>query len=172
MVVGTTCCAATDVIKGRFLVRSDRGKILLEQAYAQMRGLDVGNDVHIAGRAFSVLGIINPGIDHLPFELSAGQQQRVAIARALVHGPAIVFADEPTGDVDPETAKTIWNCLDRLVRENQTTMIACTHGEFSPVKADRQYLLKDGTIERVLIEPTSNPRADSFSTAPTPISPS
>jgi putative ABC transport system permease protein len=62
MVVGTTCCASTDVIKGRFLVRGDRGKILVEQAYAQMRGLDVGNDVRIAGRTFIVLGIINPGI--------------------------------------------------------------------------------------------------------------
>jgi putative ABC transport system permease protein len=62
MVVGTTCCAATDVIQGRFLVRSDRDKILLEQAYAKMRGLDVGNDVRIAGRTFNVLGIINPGI--------------------------------------------------------------------------------------------------------------
>ena len=94
-------------------------------------------------------------IDHLPSELSAGQQQRVAIARALVHGPAIVFADEPTGDVDPETAKAIWNCLDRLVRVNRTTLIVCTHGEIT-VAADQCYLLRDGRTERVSPESPSN----------------
>jgi putative ABC transport system permease protein len=62
MVVGTTCCAATDVIKGRFLVEGDKGKVVLEQAYAQLRRLDVGNPVRIADRTFTVLGIINPGI--------------------------------------------------------------------------------------------------------------
>lgn len=62
MVVGTTCCAATDVIKGRFLVPGDRGKVLLEQAYAQMRGLEVGVDLRIADRTLRVVGIINPGI--------------------------------------------------------------------------------------------------------------
>ena len=90
MVVGTTCCAATDVIKGRFLVRSDRGKILLEQAYAQMRGLDVGNDIHIADRKFTVLGIINPGIRpaksdiYLPYveaeQLVAAQLPNIALS--------------------------------------------------------------------------------------------
>ena len=62
MVVGTTCCAATDVIKGRFLAEGDKGKVLLEQAYAQLRRLDVGNPVRIASQTFTVLGIINPGI--------------------------------------------------------------------------------------------------------------
>lgn len=88
-------------------------------------------------------------IDHLPSELSIGQQQRVAIARALIHGPAIVFADEPTGDVDPETARTIWDCLVRLVRENQTAFIVCTHGGFTAATADQHYLLRDGIIERI-----------------------
>jgi putative ABC transport system permease protein len=62
MVVGTTCCAATDVLKGRFLVEGDKGKVLLEQAYAQLRRLDVGSAVRIADQTFTVLGIINPGI--------------------------------------------------------------------------------------------------------------
>lgn len=62
MVVGTTCCAATDMIKGRFLMEGDKGKILLEQAYAQLRRLDVGNAVRISNQTFTVLGIINPGI--------------------------------------------------------------------------------------------------------------
>jgi len=62
MVVGTTCCAATDVIKGRFLTEGDKGKVLLEQAYAQLRRLKVNDTVHIADQTFTVLGIINPGI--------------------------------------------------------------------------------------------------------------
>jgi len=86
-------------------------------------------------------------IDYLPSELSVGQQQRVAIARALVHGPAIVFADEPTGDVDPETAKAIQDCLVGLVRANGTTLVVCTHGEFAPETADQIYLLQDGMVQ-------------------------
>jgi putative ABC transport system permease protein len=62
MVVGTTCCAATDVIGGRFLKEGDKAKVLLEQAYAQLRGLKVGDTVRIVDRPFTVLGIINPGI--------------------------------------------------------------------------------------------------------------
>jgi ABC-type lipoprotein export system ATPase subunit len=85
-------------------------------------------------------------IDHLPSELSVGQQQRVAVARALIHGPAIVFADEPTGDVDPETARAIMDCLVGLVRGNRTTFIVCTHGEFAVEAADQNYLLQDGSI--------------------------
>lgn len=88
-------------------------------------------------------------IGHLPSELSAGQQQRVAIARALVHSPAIVFADEPTGDVDAEIAQAITDCLDRLVRENQTAFIVCTHGEFTPQTVDQHLLLREGKIEPV-----------------------
>lgn len=86
-------------------------------------------------------------IDYLPSELSVGQQQRVAIARALVHAPTIVFADEPTGEVDPETAKSIMDCLVGLVRANGTSLIVCTHGEFAPETADQLYLLQDGRIE-------------------------
>ena len=88
-------------------------------------------------------------LDHLPSELSVGQQQRVAVARALVHGPAIVFADEPTGDVDPETAAAIMDCLVRRVRERGTAFLVCTHGEFAFEAADQHYRLQDGRIEPV-----------------------
>ncbi len=84
--------------------------------------------------------------DFLPSELSMGQQQRVAIARALIHGPALVFADEPTGDVDPETAKAIMECLVGLVRRHGATLIVCTHGEFAPEAADQVCVLEDGRI--------------------------
>ncbi len=62
MVVGTTCCAATDIVEGRFLWEGDTGKVLVEQAYAKLRGLKVNQTLRIAGEAFIVQGIINPGI--------------------------------------------------------------------------------------------------------------
>jgi len=62
MVVGTTCCAATDIVEGSFLAEDDKGKVLLEQAYAQLRGLKVGDAILVTGQEFSVQGIINPGI--------------------------------------------------------------------------------------------------------------
>ncbi len=91
-------------------------------------------------------------IDHLPSELSIGQQQRVAIARALIHVPSLVFADEPTGDVDPQTAQSILTCLTTLVRRNSTTLIVCTHGEFSPDAADQHYLLENGQVHPTTAE--------------------
>lgn len=62
MVVGTTCCAATDIVKGQFIAEGDRGKILLEEAYAQLRQIDVGDTIRITDSEFTVVGIINPGI--------------------------------------------------------------------------------------------------------------
>ncbi len=62
IVVGTTCCAATDIINGRFLKEGDSGKVVLEQAYAQLRRLGVGDTIHILDQTFTVIGIINPGI--------------------------------------------------------------------------------------------------------------
>jgi putative ABC transport system ATP-binding protein len=85
-------------------------------------------------------------IDYLPSELSVGQQQRVAIARALIHAPALVFADEPTGDVDPDTARAITACLVGLVRDKGATLIICTHGEVPPEVADEHYILHDGKM--------------------------
>jgi putative ABC transport system ATP-binding protein len=84
----------------------------------------------------------------LPSELSIGQQQRVAIARALIHSPALVFADEPTGDVDPLTAKAILDCLAGLVRQHGTTLVLCTHGDVLPGIADQTFVLQDGRIDQ------------------------
>jgi putative ABC transport system ATP-binding protein len=88
-------------------------------------------------------------IDYLPSELSVGQQQRVAIARALIHAPAIAFADEPTGDVDPDTAGAIMDRLVGLVRSNGTTLILCTHGDLLCGVANHHYLLQDGKVEPI-----------------------
>jgi ABC-type lipoprotein export system ATPase subunit len=92
----------------------------------------------------------NLGIDvpwkHLPSELSAGEQQRVAIARALINEPEIIFADEPTGDVDPQTAGEIIELLVESVRTRGACLVIVTHGTFPRGVADRWLTLADGVI--------------------------
>ncbi len=85
-------------------------------------------------------------VDHLPSELSLGQQQRVAVARALINTPKIVFADEPTGDVDSEIAAVIIESLVNLVRSRKASLVVCTHGDFPQEMADRVYILEEGKI--------------------------
>jgi len=84
--------------------------------------------------------------DNLPSELSIGQQQRVAIARAIANEPSLIFADEPTGDVDPETATEIIDHLIQPVKEKTVTLIVTTHGAFPLDIADRVFYMKDGKL--------------------------
>jgi putative ABC transport system ATP-binding protein len=76
-----------------------------------------------------------------PAELSGGELQRVAIARALVHEPALILADEPTGNLDPETAQQIIALLGRAVKERGAAMLLVTHSPVAAATADRQLLL-------------------------------
>lgn len=85
-------------------------------------------------------------VDYLPSELSLGQQQRVAVARSLVNIPKIVFADEPTGDVDSENAALIINGLVNLVRCRHASLVICTHGHFPEEMTDRLFILDEGKI--------------------------
>lgn len=82
--------------------------------------------------------------DHFPSMLSGGEQQRVAIARALSYGPPLLLADEPTGNLDVETGKTVIDILFKMVREKKTTMILVTHDEDLASKADRIVRLVGG----------------------------
>ncbi|MEA9355122.1 ABC transporter ATP-binding protein [Bacteriovorax sp. PP10] len=75
--------------------------------------------------------------DHYPAMLSGGEQQRVAIARALSFGPPVLLADEPTGNLDVETGKSIIDILFKMVREKKITMILVTHDDELAAKADR-----------------------------------
>lgn len=82
-----------------------------------------------------------------PGLLSGGQQQRVSIARALANRPAIILADEPTGNLDSETGKKIFDLLHNLSRKENTTILAVTHDLDIAGKTDRTFLLKDGKIQ-------------------------
>lgn len=84
---------------------------------------------------------------HLPAELSGGQAQRVAIARALANDPAIVWADEPTGNLDSENSGEIMDLLTRMNKEQQQTFVIVTHSLEVGEKADRIINMRDGAIE-------------------------
>lgn len=91
---------------------------------------------------------------HLPAELSGGQQQRVAVARALLTRPAVVFADEPTGNLDSGASVEILSFLRRSVREHGQTIVMVTHDPHAAVYADRVLFLSDGRIVDELPGPT------------------
>ena len=97
--------------------------------------------------------------DHYPNELSGGQQQRVAIARALISDPAMIVADEPTGDLDRTTGEEILSLLDRLNRELAKTIIMVTHDPKAAARARRIVHLEKGQIEENLGEGTATTRA-------------
>jgi ABC-type lipoprotein export system ATPase subunit len=81
--------------------------------------------------------------------LSGGERQRVAIARALMNSPKVLFADEPTGNLDAETGRQIMGVLEKLHREQGQTIVMVTHDRTLARQADRVMVLKDGKLERV-----------------------
>ena len=85
-------------------------------------------------------------LDHRPHQLSGGQQQRVAIARALVTEPALVVADEPTGNLDAATGETVLDLLDGLRRDPGLTLLVVTHDPAVAARADRALHLVDGAL--------------------------
>jgi putative ABC transport system ATP-binding protein len=88
--------------------------------------------------------------DRKPTEMSGGEQQRVAIARALINDPAIVLADEPTGNLDSKTGEEIISLLGRINRENGATIIMVTHNLELANRTNRIIRLRDGLIEKVI----------------------
>lgn len=86
-------------------------------------------------------------VDHMPQELSGGEQQRVAIARAIAHSPSVVFADEPTAELDSQTAINVVNIFKELVREEGVTIVMTTHDTSLMSAGDISYTIEDGRIE-------------------------
>jgi len=102
-------------------------------------------------RASRILERVGLGhrLDHKPFELSGGQQQRVSIARALANTPAVILADEPTGNLDTKTGAEIIQLLKDLNRAEAVTIICATHDKKMLASSDRVCWVRDGQIDRI-----------------------
>jgi ABC-type lipoprotein export system ATPase subunit len=112
--------------------------LLASRADARARGMERLAAVGLADLAH-----------RMPHQLSGGQMQRVAIARALVHGPRILLADEPTGNLDSATGNAILDLLRRIATEQRTTILMATHSAESSAYVDVVVRMRDGRIEDV-----------------------
>jgi putative ABC transport system ATP-binding protein len=109
----------------------------------RIAGTDV--DEEWRDRLIETVGLTDR-VTHRPAELSGGQQQRVAVARALVSRPAVVFADEPTGNLDSKSSEGVLDLLRRSVTELEQTVIIVTHDPKVAAYADRVIVLADGAV--------------------------
>jgi putative ABC transport system ATP-binding protein len=110
-----------------------------------LAGRSAGESRRRALRALEVVGLENR-LRHRPSELSGGQQQRVAIARALAPEPAVIFADEPTGNLDSDSAEEVMQLIDRLNADNRQTFVLVTHAREVAAHARRVVRMRDGEI--------------------------
>lgn len=94
--------------------------------------------------------------DKYPYEVSGGQQQRGAIARAIINNPAVVFADEPTGNLDLKASKTVMNTLERMNTEEKVTVMMVTHDPFAASYCKRIIFIKDGVINFEIVKKGNN----------------
>ena len=118
----------------------------------------LGNDKGDEAWIQRVIDTVNLGdrLTHRPSELSGGQQQRVAVARALASRPHIIFADEPTGNLDSTTGTEILTFMRKAVDELGQTIVMVTHDAVAASYADRIVFLKDGKVAAEMTEPTAD----------------
>ena len=176
------CCAALDTadsgsvfigeqdlstLKDKALTRLRRDEIgFVFQSYNLVPTLTAGENIllplAIAGRKpepdwyDSVIATVQLGdrLSHKPNELSGGQQQRVAVARALVSRPRIVFADEPTGNLDSHSGAEVLELLRRSVTDHGQTIVMVTHDPVAAAYTDRVVFLADGRVVDEMRDPT------------------
>ncbi len=123
--------SALENVEMPLLIAGQAGRAVRRRAWSMLEAVGLTDRAH-----------------HRPAALSGGQQQRVAIARALVNSPAIVWADEPTGNLDSESAAEIMALIQQLNRENQQTFVIVTHSPDVASSARRLIQMRDGRITR------------------------
>ncbi len=123
-----------------------QANVALPLLYAGPRGLDRGECRTRAGEVLEAVGVLAQA-RHNPNQLSGGQQQRVALARALINDPALLLADEPTGNLDSATSQEVMRVIRGLNRAYELTVVLVTHEPDIAAYADRVITLRDGRIE-------------------------
>lgn len=116
----------------------------------QIRGVPLTERKKRAMEMLELVGLLSHA-EHKPSEMSGGQQQRVGIARAIITEPDIVFADEPTGNLDTKTGQQVLELLLQIFRERETTFLLVSHDEEMAHYADREVKLLDGRIDEITI---------------------
>ena len=116
----------------------------------RIAGFGHGDRVRMARNAIALVGLTRRS-HHRPYELSGGEQQRVAIARAIATEPRLILADEPTGELDSTTARVVFDLLRALAREQNITVVTCTHDRLVMEMADRVEELADGHLVGSLV---------------------
>jgi len=117
--------------------------MVLEKRAASDMEEKVNELVHLFG--------INTILSKYPFKISGGQQQRTAVSRALVNDPSIIFADEPTGNLDSKSSSVIMECFEKIVEELQTTVLVVTHDVFAASYCRKVVFIKDGRIDSYIV---------------------
>ncbi len=112
------------------------------------RGVDKKTREAKAEKMLKLVGL-STHVKHRPTEMSGGQQQRVGVARALVLDPEIIFADEPTGNLDSHTSEEVLGLMRRVVQENNQTMVMVTHDRHLAGFAARIFHIIDGKIVKI-----------------------
>lgn len=111
-----------------------------------IKGAELGEARQAAGELLGAVGL-SARESHKPWQLSGGEQQRVAVARALVNRPAVLLADEPSGNLDTRTSQELHDLLFRLREERELSMVLVTHNPGLAARADRTLQLSDGVFE-------------------------
>lgn len=113
------------------------------------QGVDKAKRIKKAKAMLALVGL-KSHMKHRPNQMSGGQQQRVGIARALVVNPEIIFADEPTGNLDSNTSNEVMNLIKKIVREKNQTLVMVTHDDHLASFADRIFRISDGKIVSII----------------------
>jgi len=121
--------------------------LMIERSWLKYRS----QKKELTARALGVLESLGMGhrLKHKPSQLSGGERQRVAIARALMNSPRVLFADEPTGNLDDETGLQIMSVLEGLHRDQGQTIVMVTHDRALARTADRVLVLKEGRLQKI-----------------------
>ncbi|MEO1747234.1 MAG: ABC transporter ATP-binding protein [Pseudomonadota bacterium] len=163
VVLGGVACAGLDDSKRTARRRNDIGYVYqfhhLLPEFSAVENVMIPQMIRGVGkreankRALELLDYmrIGPRAAHRPAELSGGEQQRVAIARAVANAPLVLLADEPTGNLDPETSSYVFEALEALVRQSGLSTLIATHNHTLASKMDRIVTLKEGQLAPMML---------------------